>query len=44
MTFRDLIEQMAKRIGQHQLPVNAAATDSHASCSSVRPDSLENSV
>ena len=27
MTFRDLIEQMAKRIGQHQLPVNAAATE-----------------
>jgi len=27
MTFRDLIEQLAKRIGQHQLPVNAAATE-----------------
>lgn len=27
MTFRDLIEQMAKRIGQHQLPINAAATE-----------------
>lgn len=27
MTFRELIEQLAKRIGQHQLPVNAAATE-----------------
>lgn len=27
MTFRDLIEQLAKRIGQHQLPINAAATE-----------------
>jgi hypothetical protein len=27
MTFRELIEQLAKRIGQHQVPVNAAATE-----------------
>ncbi len=27
MTFRELIEQLAKRIGQNQLPVNAAATE-----------------
>ena len=27
MTFRGLIEQLARRIGQHQLPVNAAATE-----------------
>ncbi|HWR88034.1 MAG TPA: hypothetical protein VN277_06410 [Acidiferrobacterales bacterium] len=27
MTFRELIEQLAKRIGQHQLPVNASATE-----------------
>ena len=27
MTFRELIEQLARRIGQHQLPVNAAATE-----------------
>jgi hypothetical protein len=27
MTFRELIEQLAKRIGQHQLPVNPAATE-----------------
>ncbi len=27
MTFRELIEQLAKRIGQHQLPVNVSATE-----------------
>lgn len=27
MTFRELIEQLAKRIGQHQLPVNASASE-----------------
>lgn len=27
MTFRELIEQLAKNIGQHQLPVNSAATE-----------------
>jgi len=27
MTFRELIEQLAKRIGQHQLPINTAATE-----------------
>lgn len=27
MTFRELIEQLAKRIGQHQLPINASATE-----------------
>jgi len=27
MTFRELIEQLAKRIGQHQLPVNTSATE-----------------
>lgn len=27
MTFRDLIEQMAMHIGQHQVPVNASATE-----------------
>ena len=27
MTFRELIEQLAKRIGLHQLPVNTAATE-----------------
>ena len=27
MTFRELIEQLAKRIGQHQLPVNTSASE-----------------
>jgi hypothetical protein len=27
MTFRELIEQLAKRIGQHQLPINPSATE-----------------
>ena len=27
MTLRELIEQLAKRIGQHQLPINAAASE-----------------
>ena len=27
MTFRELIEQMAKRIGQHQVPVNSSASE-----------------
>lgn len=27
MTFRELIEQLAKRIGQHQLPVNSSASE-----------------
>jgi len=27
MTFRELFEQLAKRIGQHQLPVNTSATE-----------------
>jgi hypothetical protein len=27
MTFRKLIEQLAKRIGQHQVPVNTSATE-----------------
>lgn len=27
MTFRELIEQLARRIGQHQLPVNTAASE-----------------
>lgn len=27
MTFRDLVEQLAKRIGSHQLPINPAATE-----------------
>jgi hypothetical protein len=27
MIFRELIEQLAKRIGHHQLPVNAVATE-----------------
>jgi len=27
MTFRELIEQLAKRIGHHQLPVNVAANE-----------------
>ncbi|MEK7759064.1 MAG: hypothetical protein AAB304_05625 [Pseudomonadota bacterium] len=27
MTFRELIEQLAKRIGQHQLPINTSATE-----------------
>jgi len=27
MTFRELFEQLAKRIGQHQLPVNTTATE-----------------
>jgi len=27
MTFSELIEQLAKRIGQHQLPVNASASE-----------------
>jgi hypothetical protein len=27
MTFRELIEQMAKRIGQHQVPVNTSAAE-----------------
>jgi hypothetical protein len=27
MTFLELIEQLAKRIGQHQLPVNSTATE-----------------
>jgi hypothetical protein len=27
MTFRELIEQLAKRIGQHQLPINISASE-----------------
>jgi hypothetical protein len=27
MTFRELIEQLAKRIGQHQVPVNVSASE-----------------
>jgi hypothetical protein len=27
MTFRELIEQLARRIGQHQLPVSTAASE-----------------
>jgi hypothetical protein len=27
MIFRELIEQLAKRIGQHQLPINTSATE-----------------
>jgi hypothetical protein len=27
MTFRELIEQLAKRIGQHQLPINSSAAE-----------------
>ena len=30
MTFRELIEQLAKRIGQNQLPVNTSATEMRA--------------
>jgi hypothetical protein len=27
MTFRELFEQLAKRVGQHQLPVNTSASE-----------------
>jgi len=27
MTFRELIEQLGRRIGQHQVPVNSSATE-----------------
>ena len=27
MSFRELIEQLARRIGQHQLPINTSATE-----------------